>query len=181
MGVANLTSSGGGLASAVKSVQRGEAVSAGTITISSVDTTKSQVTSFSTGSTGTVAATGAVGATTGNMVYSFWGDISNQQSYIGGNGVVSVYTSTIKPANIPYENYFNGPFAQYGGRYGQTLNAYYYSYATTTNSLQGINLNATNITGGTTSLTSASYGAYLSNATSLVVTGPCRYEVVEYY
>lgn len=39
----------------VKSIQRGSAVSAGSITISSVNTSKSFVTSFSTGSAGTVA------------------------------------------------------------------------------------------------------------------------------
>ena len=178
MGVANLTSSGGGLASAVKSVQRGEAVSAGTITISSVDTTKAQVTSFSTGSTGTVAATGAVGAATGNTAYSFWGSYTTM-NVNQGNGQAT-WPATL-PANITYENYFNGPFGQYGGRYGQTLVGYYYSYATATNVLNYIALNSSNITGGTTNLISASYGAYLSNATSLVVTGPCRYEVVEYY
>ena len=35
--------------------------------------------------------------------------------------------------------------------------------------------------GGTTALTSASFGVYLSDSTTLVATGPCRYEVVEYY
>jgi hypothetical protein len=36
------------------------------------------------------------------------------------------------------------------------------------------------ISGGTSTLTAASHGAYLSGATTLVVTGPCRYEIVEY-
>lgn len=177
MGVANLVSSsgGGGLASAVKSVQRGEAVSAGTITISSVDTTKTQVSSFSTGAAGTVAATGAIGASTGNTAFSYWGSYAWIDGYAGGTA------SAWKPANIAFENYFNGPHAQYGGRYGQTLNGYYFSYATATNSLSYISLGGSNITGGSTNVTSASYGAYLSGATSLVVTGPCRYEVVEYY
>jgi hypothetical protein len=180
MGVANLVSSsgGGGLASAVKSVQRGEAVSAGTITISSVDTTKTQVSSFSTGAAGTVAATGSVGASTGNTAYSYWGSYTTM-NVNQGNGQAT-WPATF-PANITYENYFNGPHAQYGGRYGQTLNAYYFSYATATNTLSYISLGASNITGGSTNVTSAAYGAYLSGATSLVVTGPCRYEVVEYY
>ena len=43
------------VASGIKSVQRGAASSAGNITISSVNTNKSFVTSFSTGSAGTVA------------------------------------------------------------------------------------------------------------------------------
>ena len=39
----------------IKSIQRGSTVSAGSVTISSVNTSKSFVTSFSTGSAGTVA------------------------------------------------------------------------------------------------------------------------------
>lgn len=38
-----------------------------------------------------------------------------------------------------------------------------------------------NLGGGTTNLVSAVYGVYLSNSTTLVATGPCNYEVVEYY
>jgi hypothetical protein len=36
------------------------------------------------------------------------------------------------------------------------------------------------ISGGTTDLTTAEYGVYLSNSTTLVATGPCRYQVIEY-
>ena len=36
------------------------------------------------------------------------------------------------------------------------------------------------ITGGTTNLTSAQYGAYLTDSTTLTVTGPCRWQVVEF-
>jgi hypothetical protein len=43
------------VSSAIKSIQRGTTASSGAITISSVDTLKSFVTSFSTGSEGTVA------------------------------------------------------------------------------------------------------------------------------
>jgi hypothetical protein len=166
MGVANLTASGGGggLASAVKSIQRGVASSAGTITISAVDANKTQVTSFSTGSAGTVAARGTVSASTGNSTFSLWN---------GGN--------QWNPANIAYENYFNGPFAQMTGRYGQFLAGYFFSYATSFNTIGYVSLNATNLSGGTTDLTSAAYGAYLTGNTTLVVTGPCRYEIVEYY
>jgi hypothetical protein len=44
-----------------------------------------------------------------------------------------------------------------------------------------VGLNATNISGGSTNLVSATYGAYLTNSTTLTTTGPCRYEVVEYF
>jgi hypothetical protein len=36
------------------------------------------------------------------------------------------------------------------------------------------------MSGGTTDITVAEYGVYLSNSTTLVATGPCRYEVIEY-
>lgn len=36
------------------------------------------------------------------------------------------------------------------------------------------------ISGGTTDLTAAQFGAYLVDETTLAVTGPCRYEIVEF-
>jgi len=39
---------------------------------------------------------------------------------------------------------------------------------------------ASTLSGGTTDITVAEYGVYLSNSTTLVATGPCRYEVIEY-
>jgi hypothetical protein len=36
------------------------------------------------------------------------------------------------------------------------------------------------LSGGTTNLTTAQYGAYLVDATTIAVTGPCRYEVIEF-
>jgi uncharacterized protein (UPF0333 family) len=36
------------------------------------------------------------------------------------------------------------------------------------------------ISGGSTNLTTAQYGAYLVDATTIAVTGPCRYEVIEF-
>lgn len=37
------------------------------------------------------------------------------------------------------------------------------------------------LSGGSTSLTSASYGVTLTNSTTLTATGACRWEVIEYY
>jgi hypothetical protein len=42
-------------------------------------------------------------------------------------------------------------------------------------------LAAAALSGGTTDLSTAHYGVYLSDSTTLVATGPCRWEVVEYY
>ena len=36
------------------------------------------------------------------------------------------------------------------------------------------------LSGGTTSITSARYGAYLTNNTTLTVTGACNWQVIEY-
>lgn len=116
--------------SPIKSIQRGVATTAGNITISSVDLNKSMVTSFSTGSSGSVGATGTI---TGTITPT--GGWTTGRSNTGGQGG-------------------EGIFPTYSGT--RTLSA------------------------GETNLTSAVNGAYLSNSTTLVVTGPCRWEIVEF-
>ena len=127
-----------GISTVITSIQRGVAASSGNITISSVNTAKTQVNSFSTAASGTVSATGALSAANGNVVDSS-----------GSGGGTSRY---VAPAgNL--------------------------TWSTTTRSIA---LNATNLSGGSTNLTSAAFGVYLSNATTLVASGACRYEVIEY-
>jgi hypothetical protein len=135
MGINQFPASAGGLSSVVKSVQRGVASSSGSITISSVDTTKTQVNSFSTGASGSTAING--------NVYVKWG--SGQYSPVNQNP--GFYVTNVH-------------------RYGP----------------DGYGISGMNqvISGGTSDVTAASFGAYLSNSTTLVVTGACRYEVVEY-
>jgi hypothetical protein len=116
--------------SPIKSIQRGSASSAGNVTISSVNTSKSFVRSFSTGFAGTVAGTGSTSGTynpSGGNIFASGGG-----GFISGGGSAPTYSGT------------------------RSLSA------------------------GGTSLTSARYGAYLSNSTTLVVDGACRWEVVEY-
>jgi hypothetical protein len=60
VGIATIPASSG---SAIKSIQRGYAASAGTITISSVDTNKAFVRGFSDGSAGSAGATGTESGT----------------------------------------------------------------------------------------------------------------------
>jgi hypothetical protein len=124
-------SSGGG----IKSVQRGQAVSAGNITITAVDTTKTFVRSFSEGSAGTVATNST---STGSLSPS-GGDTS-------GAGVGAG----------PNQNAINA-----GGSYP--------SYSGTRT-----------LSGGTMDATVKQMGVYLSNSTTLVATGACRWEVVEF-
>jgi len=121
------------VASPVKLVQRGQAVSAGTITITAVDTTKTFVRSFSEGSAGSVAAAGSITGTLSPAGGSVRG---------GGGG------------NYGANNVVTGSFASYSGT--RTL------------------------AGGTTDVTAKQMGVYLTGSTTLVATGACRWEVVEY-
>ena len=142
---------------AVKSLQRGTASSSGNVTITAVDMSKTLVNSFSTSSAGTVQATGSINAANGST-----SGFSGNTQY--GTGI-SNYTSS---------NRYSSAAGFITSAASMTINAANYN-------AQNIGLNATSLTGGTTALTAASYGAYLSTSTNLVVTGPCQYEVVEFY
>jgi hypothetical protein len=80
MGLSNYPPAGG---SVIKSIQRGTAASAGAITITAVDTSKTFVKSFSTSSAGTIAGSGYY---SGNA--SGGGSISQAGGYgsLGGSG-----------------------------------------------------------------------------------------------
>jgi hypothetical protein len=171
-------------ASVIKSLQTGTAASAGTITISAVNTAKTVVHSISTGSAGTVAASGSInaanGSTSGVSFSAAYGNIDNYQGQSsvfvqGGNGGGLVYTVTP-----------SGTYSLVYGRYGYvSANSNYFGMnqfmnAMNTNGMN-VGLNSTSLTGGTTSLTAALYGATLTNSTTLTVTGPCTYQVIEYY
>ena len=161
MGIATFPAGSAGLSSVVKSLQRGEAVSAGNITISSVDTTKTIVNSFSTSSTGTVAATGTLSAATGSTSAPSGTTSAQSGSITFGAGT---------------------PMVSGGGRYQfATSNALNLNSQNVSLNAQNVTLNTTNLSGGTNNLVSAVYGAYLAGATTLTVTGPCRYEVIEYF
>jgi hypothetical protein len=164
-------------ASVIKSLQTGTAVSAGTITISAVNTAKTVVHSISTGSSGTVAATGTLsaanGSTSGMSFSASAGYASGYQSGAGNasTGIVGVASST-------------------SPRYGTTTSpvsgnlaagAMYMNIAAMNTNGMNVGLNTTSLSGGTTSLTAALYGATLTNSTTLTVTGPCSYQVIEYY
>jgi hypothetical protein len=118
----------------IKSVQRGQAVSAGSITITAVDTTKTFVRSFSEGAAGTVATNST---STGTLSPSG-----------GATGTSSIY---INNGGIRVDL---GSYPSYSGT--RTLS------------------------GGTMDATVKAMGVYLSNSTTLVATGACRWEVVEF-
>jgi hypothetical protein len=207
-----------GAVSSVKSVQRGTAASAGNITISSVDMSKTVCHSFPTGATGTASPSGTVPVATvtgtGGLTETFGYATSTAPKITGitSGNFVPGYSSGGQFYYVGqyYTNNVNGgQRSYYGGRYGNTLQTQYINarqvvQATVTsyNFHQPAYVNATNIsystavnaaptqtitkpsqtvTGGTTNIVAKEYGVYLSNSTTIVATGPCRYEVVEYY
>lgn len=115
----------------IKLVQRGNAASAGSITITAVDTTKAFVTFVSQGSSGTVATD-------------------------------STSTPTFNPSG--------GSVATFGNNNLGT------SGTTSPWALSG----TISMSGGTMNATTKQMGVYLSNSTTLVATGACRWEVVEF-
>lgn len=169
---------GGGLTSAIKSIQRGSAGSSGNITISSVNITKTIVNSFSNGSAGTVAASGTVNAANGSTSGVSFSGMSGSGGIYVANAVVN--TGGTIPVVGP------STYTTYSARYGTYYSVspaypiYMSNNGMNTNGAN-IGLNATSITGGTTDLATKSYGAYLVDATTIYATGPCRYEVIEYY
>ena len=154
MGIATFPS----VSSPIKSIQRGSASTAGNITITSIDTTKTVVNSFSTSSTGTVAASGAIS---------------------GASGSTSGFS--INAANSNAYSRLTTASPRYGGSTITTNTNVSFGLNATNANAQNVSLNATNISGGSTNLVSAVYGVYIVNSTTIYATGPCRYEVVEYY
>jgi hypothetical protein len=130
MGIATFPAASGG---GVKLVQRGQAVSAGNITITAVDTTKAFVTFVSQGAAGTVASNSIVPGLviSGGSAFGPSGATLTSGSYstAGENGTGSWYLA---------------------------------------------------LSGGTMDATTKQMGVYLSNSTTLVATGACRWEVVEF-
>lgn len=136
----------------IKSVQRGSAGGAGNVTITAVDIAKSFVTVFGTTSSGTVAASAAVNAANGNWSAS--------------NMRIPAYTSNAQNIN----NLASWPS---DGGNSNNSGLYVKGDATFTG-------NSTNLTGGSNNLVAAVVQGYLSNSTTLVVSGACRWEVVEF-
>jgi hypothetical protein len=118
----------------IKLVQRGQAVSAGNITITAVDTTKAFVTFVSQGAAGTVASNSTVPGLT---------FAAGQYAALGPSG------STLTPGSYSAA--------------GETPGSWYMA-----------------LSGGTMDATTKQMGVYLSNSTTLVATGACRWEVVEF-
>jgi hypothetical protein len=148
-------SAGGG----IKAVQRGVAASAGTVTITAVTMDKSFVTVYGTASTGTVGGSAAVAAANGSTSgYSGNANASNISSYYYG-------PQNAIPVNAPSAN-----TTKTSPMNGSSYNA----------NGMNISFNGQALSGGTNNLVAAVVQGYLSSSTSLVVSGACRWEVVEF-
>jgi hypothetical protein len=184
MGIATFPST----TSPIKSIQRGAAVSAGNISITAVVVAKTIVNSFSTASSGTVAATGtlsgASGSTSGMSTSGSSGSVSLSGALFTGQTSVGT--------NAQWWTGYSPPF--YTGRYGQFYNPNNVPGVSVPGSFSGsvnlnalntngmnVSLNATNLSGGSTNLVAGVNGAYLVDSTTIYATGPCRYEVIEYF
>jgi hypothetical protein len=155
------------IASPVKSIQRGSAGGAGTVTITAVDITKSMVNIQGTAASGTVAASGAINATSGNISAGSW-SIAAQTYQMQGFGQYNL------------SNLSQFTFRNTGSYNGITNSRMFFPAMSATNNAVSYNANSTNLTGGTTNLVAAQVTGYLSGSTSLVVSAACRYEVVEF-
>lgn len=143
------------IASPVKSVQRGSAAGAGTVTITAVDISKSMVNIFGTTSSGTVSASFNMSMNAGNVILSGPGARNNSNFY-SYNYIISGGTSVA---------------AQGAG--GGVNNVFWNRSAT-------VNSGTASVGAGSNNLVAAVVQGYLSGSTSLVVSGACRYEVVEF-
>ena len=158
----------------IKSVQRGSASAAGTVTIISVDITKSFVNIFGTASSGSPALSGTVSGPSAN-VGAANGTASAQS---GSNASASMTSGNNNPQGG--QVYAGGTAA--GAVGGWRINGYSFNLNAQNIGVNAVNaaFNAPSISAGSTNLITAVVQGYLSGSTSLVVSGPCRWEVVEF-
>jgi hypothetical protein len=159
----------------IKSVQRGSAGAAGTVTITAVNIDKAFVNIFGTASSGAPALSGGVSAVNASInaangtTGSRTGSNSGNGGFNSGNNNPSL-ADTLAGANV------------YGAYNGFQITAYNFNLGSQNVGLNATNasLNAQNFSGGSTNLVAAVVQGYLSGSTSLEVSGPCRWEVVEF-
>lgn len=150
------------VASPVKSVQRGSAGGAGSVTITSVDIAKSFVNIFGTASSGTVAASFGLNAPGA-------GNTSIIGVSIPGSPNVTGTSSGIFPTGATKANSAQTYAANNNGNFDT------WSIASAVNAGTAPTPNA-----GSNNLVAAVVQGFLANATTLTVSGACRFEVVEF-
>ena len=150
------------VASPVKSVQRGSAGGAGTVTITSVNIAKSMVNIFGTTSTGTVSASFNMSMNAGNT--TAYGVNSYNPNNFGD-------TRIVESGATQWAHAQNSAGSNLGG---------FGTFNTWRNTSVAVNSGTASVGAGSTNLVAAVVQGYLSDSTSLVVSGACRYEVVEF-
>ena len=150
------------IASPVKSVQRGSAGGAGTVTITAVDISKSMVHIFGTTSSGTVSASFNMSMNAGNT--TAFGENAFNTNNFGDTRIPYSGSTQNWGSNQPQTNGIN--------RNAGNVGSWFTSVA--------VNSGTASVGAGSTNLVAAVVQGYLSGSTSLVVSGACRWEVVEF-
>ena len=150
MGIATFPAPAGG---GIKSVQRGSAGASGNVTITSVDTAKSFVTVFGSASAGTVSASFGLTLGTSNQVL-----YGTSQQVAGGN-----FKSPNGATFMSTQD--SGGTANSNGAW---------------NIASTVNAPSATVNAGSNNLVAAAVTGFLAGATTLTVSGACRYEVVEF-
>lgn len=161
MGVTVFPAAGGG--GGIKSVQRGLASGAGTVTITAINTGKSFVNIYGTTSSGNVAASfNLSAAASGNTTIA--GNV--QQGLNNTSGGINL---CFFPTGA---NKLNTAQTSSPGNNNLVMDTWLYTSA--------VNAANYNVGGGSNNLVAAVVQGYLSGSTSLEVSGACRWEVVEF-
>lgn len=124
--------------------------------------------------TGSAAAAGTVTITAVDINKAFvhvFGTASSGTVAVGGS--INAINGNINSGGLNGGLVANIIFNQYGGRTSGNAGSM---------TVDAVNFagNSANLTGGTTNLVAAVVQGYLSNSTSLVVSGACRWEVIEF-
>jgi hypothetical protein len=150
MGIATFPAPAGG---GIKSVQRGSAGASGNVTITSVDIAKSFVTVFGSASSGTVSASFGMSQAAGNPV------MQGATVQVAGGNLFMPPSATAATATD------TGVTTAAGRSWTKT---------------EAVNNGAITVNAGSNNLVSAVVTGFLAGATTLTVSGACRYEVVEF-
>jgi hypothetical protein len=143
------------IASPVKSVQRGSAAGAGTVTITAIDISKSMVNIFGTTSSGTVSASFNMSMNAGNV------QLTGMRNNAGPT-IENAHRRPTGTTTTTAEDNSNDP-----GNLGWLKTV-------------AVNSGTATVGAGSNNLVAAVVQGYLSNSTSLVVSAACRYEIVEF-
>lgn len=125
---------------------------------------------------GSAAGAGSVTITAVNITKAFVNIFGTTSSgTVAASGTINAATGNAGAATMT----FNAPHPFYSNYTGGI-----YTNSTTNNSntvgAHSISLNSTSLTGGSNNLVAAVVQGYLSDSTTLVVSGACRWEVVEF-